>query len=67
MGNQKTLPEPHYQHFLKMEAEIERLRGIIGFVDSWVSNPVGSYSVEALNGLFGMTRNRINSVTDESR
>ena len=67
MGNQKTLPEPHYQHFLKMEAEIERLRSIIDFVDSWVSNPVGAYSVDALNGLFSMTRDRINAISDESR
>lgn len=40
-------------------AEIERLRDFVGWVDSWVSNPVGSYSVAALDGLFGMTRDKI--------
>jgi hypothetical protein len=29
------------------------------WVDSWVSHPVGSYSVAALDGLFGMTRDKI--------
>lgn len=42
-------------------AEIERLQSIVDFVDSWVSNPVGSYSTDALDGLFAMTRDRINS------
>jgi hypothetical protein len=40
-------------------AEIERLREFVGWVESWVSNPVGSYSVAALDGLFSMTRDRI--------
>ena len=43
----------------EMQAEIERLRAFVGWVDSWVSNPVGSYSVSALDGLFGMTRDKI--------
>ena len=29
------------------------------FVDTWVSKPVGAYSVAALDGLFLMTRDRI--------
>ena len=40
-------------------AENERLRAFVGWVDSWVSNPVGGYSVSALDGLFGMTRDKI--------
>ena len=40
-------------------AEKERLQEFVNWVDSWVSNPVGSYSVSALDGLFGMTRDRI--------
>lgn len=44
---------------LCMEADIARLRAVVDWVDSWVSNPVGSYSVSALDGLFGMTRDRI--------
>lgn len=39
--------------------EIERLKAFVGWVDSWVSNPVGAYSVCALDGLFGMTRDKI--------
>lgn len=36
-----------------------RLRACLGWVESWVSHPVGSYSVSALDGLFGMTRDKI--------
>ncbi len=39
--------------------EIARLRAFVSWVDSWVSNPVGAYSVSALDGLFGMTRDKI--------
>lgn len=39
--------------------EIIRLREFVAWVDSWVSNPIGSYSVSALDGLFGMTRDKI--------
>lgn len=54
--------------------EIERLRAqlasatkALDWVESWVHNPVGSYSVAALDGLFAMTRDRIAelSLTDE--
>lgn len=31
----------------------------VGWVDSWVSNPVGAYSVYALDGLFRTTREKI--------
>ena len=44
------------------DAEIERLRAVVGFVDSWVSNPVGAYSVQALDGLFAQTRDKINAI-----
>lgn len=39
--------------------ETQRLREFVDWVDSWVSNPVGSYSVSALDSLFGMTRDKI--------
>lgn len=42
--------------------ELARLREFVGWVDSWVSNPVGAYSVSALDGLFGMTRDKIASL-----
>jgi hypothetical protein len=45
------------------EAEIERLREFVSWVDAWVSNPVRAYSVSALDGLFGMTRDRIAALT----
>lgn len=40
-------------------SENMRLKSFVDWVDSWVSNPVGSYSVAALDGLFGMTRDQI--------
>lgn len=42
-----------------LRAERDRLKGVINFVESWVSNPMGAYSVSALDGLFGMTRDKI--------
>lgn len=44
-----------------MEAanEIERLRAFMGWVEAWASNPAASYSTAALDGLFGMTRDKI--------
>lgn len=38
---------------------IRRQKDVIDWVESWISNPVGSYSVAALDGLFAMTRDRI--------
>lgn len=43
----------------RLESENTRLRELVAWVDSWVSNPVGAYSVAALDGLFGMTRDKI--------
>jgi len=43
----------------ELEAENERLREFSAWVDTWVSNPVTSYSVCALDGLFGMTRDKL--------
>ena len=40
-------------------AEIERLRAIVAHVETWVCNPAASYSVMALDGLFGATREMI--------
>ena len=38
---------------------IRDLKSVVDWVDSWVSNPVGSYSVYSLDGLFRMTREKI--------
>jgi hypothetical protein len=46
----------------RLRAENERLREFVDWVDSWVSNPVSGYSVSALDGLFGMTRDRITAL-----
>jgi len=43
--------------------EIKKLRDFARWVDSWVSNPVGSYSVNALDGLFGMTRDKLGALS----
>lgn len=39
--------------------EAAALRDFADWVDTWVSNPAGSYSVYALDGLFGMARDRL--------
>ena len=44
--------------------EIDRLRFFVDWVDSIVSNPVSSYSTAALDGLFGMTRDRIAALSN---
>lgn len=43
----------------ELEAENERLRDFSTWVDTWVSNPVTSYSVYALDGLFGTARDKL--------
>jgi hypothetical protein len=45
------------------DAEIKRYQEVIYWIDAWISNPVGSYSVSALDGLFAMTRDKISSLT----
>ena len=42
---------------------IERQQSVIDWVESWVSHPVGAYSVSALDGLFGMTRDKIAAIS----
>jgi hypothetical protein len=39
--------------------EAQALRLFAGFVESVVSNPVGSYSQPALEGIFGLMRDKI--------
>lgn len=39
--------------------EAQQLRLFVGFVESVVSNPIGSYSVSALDGIFGLMRDKI--------
>ena len=39
--------------------EVERLQDFADWVDTWVSNPVSSYSVSALDGLFAVTRHKL--------
>lgn len=48
--------EPDYSELLK---EVQQLRLFAGFVESVVCNPVGSYSVAALDGIFSRLRGRI--------
>lgn len=42
-------------------------RNFVSWVDSWVSNPAGSYSTAALDGLFGMTRDKIAALSDMTK
>ena len=46
-------------------SEIARLRVFAGWVDTWISNPARSYSHDALEGLFGMTRDRLNDLNQQ--
>lgn len=48
-------------------SEIDRLRFFVDWVDSIVSNPVSSYSTAALDGLFGLTRDRIKALSNGER
>jgi hypothetical protein len=41
------------------EARVKELEAMVSWVDVWVSNPAGSYSLHALDGLFAATRERI--------
>ena len=42
-----------------LKARIEELDDFRSWVETWVSNPVGAYSVYALDGLFKMTRDKL--------
>lgn len=42
-----------------LKSRIEELERVVGWVESWVENPVGAYSVYALDGLFRTTREKI--------
>lgn len=46
-----------------VDGEIQQLREFAAWVDTWVSNPAGAYSVHALIGLFAMTRDRLFALT----
>ena len=43
----------------QQKAELEQLRDFANWIDTWVRNPAGAYSSSALDGLFGMTRDKI--------
>lgn len=47
--------------------ERDALVDFASWVDSWVSNPVTSYSVDALDGLFGLTRDRLEALSRAGR
>jgi hypothetical protein len=48
------------------EPDTRALLQFVGWVDSWVSNPVGAYSVHALDGLFRLTREKIAALSMSS-
>lgn len=39
----------------------------LAFVETWISNPVGTYSVAALDGLFSISRERISAALAKAR
>lgn len=48
-----------------LQAQNIRLLAFVEWVDTIVSNPVSLYSVHALDGLFGMTRDKIAALSGE--
>jgi hypothetical protein len=51
--------EMRQSEYDEMQGEIDRLREFAAWIETWVSNPAGGYSTAALDGLFGMTRDRL--------
>jgi hypothetical protein len=51
----------------KLKHDISRLRQFVDWVDAWVSSPVNSYSLSALDGLFLMTRDGIAALKEDGR
>lgn len=43
----------------RLQTRIKNRDEVIAWVETWINNPVTSYSVHALDGLFGMTRDKI--------
>ena len=43
---------------------VAELEFVLGWVETWVSNPASTYSTDALNGLFGMTLDKISALRE---
>lgn len=39
--------------------ELDQFRSFVYWIETWVSQPASAFSTDALEGLFGMTRDRI--------
>jgi hypothetical protein len=67
LADETLLMRKHADEIERLRAQLASARKALDWVESWVHNPVGSYSVAALDGLFAMTRDRIAelSLTDE--
>lgn len=52
----------------KLIAKAPEMLDFIQWIETWVSNPAASYSTDALDGLFGMARDRLSALlaTDRS-
>lgn len=50
---------PFAIELVEKDAEIRVLRDFVDWVETWTSSPIGSFSVSGLDGLFGMTRDKI--------
>ena len=49
----------HVDFAREQQAEIERMRAFIDWLDGWVSKPISAYSAIALDGFFVMARDKI--------
>lgn len=52
--------------YREVRQEAKELRDFVAWVDTWVSNPIGSYSYPALAGLFSQAKEKIAILTHGS-
>lgn len=45
---------------------IQQLEDFASWIETWTANPISAYSVFAIDGLFGMTRDRIAALREKA-
>lgn len=69
-GRGSYIPEYEWQNQeanARLIAAAPAMLDLIQWIETWVSNPAGAYSTAALDGLFGMTRDRIAALSSTLR
>jgi hypothetical protein len=57
---------PYARAAIEAMPDLQKLQEFAAWVETWVSNPVGAYSVQALDGLFAMTRERLAALSQDT-